>query len=302
MRQSTLVPKQEKKRDAPKLIGYCFYCGKSIFAEGEFLNFYTYFQGQLCHTACVPKPSIDEWKGRVNEILVADQLVARGFEIYFPGFSRTHVDIIARKNKHFLRLQIRTATKNKDYPSSYNVSLAVGGARWTDKQSDIDVLIVVCPSDGGFHFFCIPATLVNDQRCLGMSIESGSRYSEFLDNWSVLEEIKPNIEFVIREEESKFFNQINPAQRYAVRALGKCFTALTRGEDTEIMTRNLIGSIFLPYTPWTEEIFHRWFIRRINELVVHELIHQIDDAFGGMYKPEEEEMMKDFVKRLIWDD
>jgi len=294
MRQTTFDLCRKQPLKPLELIGYCFFCGKPIPAT-EYTESYTYFQGELCHLACLPKTSIDEFKGRVNEFLVAEQLVNRGYEVYFPGFCETHVDILARKGSRYLRLQVRTAYLSHN---TFKVNLSVGNDmhRWKNKQNDIEVLIIVCPSDHILRFFCIPALLVKDHRALTLSLSSGSRYAEFLDNWDLLDEIKTDIVYVVGEEESKFIQRVPLVYRAILKRQRKLIGGITVGEDSEILVQNLVKATSLPFSPWSEEVFIQLFIRKLIHTTLHELIHQFEPNMLGL--PESRDDRE--IERISW--
>jgi hypothetical protein len=278
LKQSTLVPIRSKTLiKKPPTILYCFYCGKQIlFEEHESWSFY---QGVPCHTACIPKTDIDDFKGRLHEFLVANELIRRGFEVYLPCHTATHVDLLIRKGKRELRIQVRTANaQNK----GFHVGLGMGclHRRWEEKQEDVEALVVVCPPN---HFFIIPALVVKGHWSLSLSLNPTSRYGAFLDNWEVLDEIKTNLEVIAGEEESQFLHQMPILTHKAWRSRGKTVTGITVGEDSEIILKNILEAIYIPYLPLTEDFYILLTTKMVVEVALHELVHQIFVTLPGGY-------------------
>ena len=294
--QTKLIKEVTRIEKPPQKTLFCFFCGKQI-AEGEP---YTFLNGEPAHLSCAPKFSVEDFKGHVNEILVAERLIKHGFEVYFPGYSKGHVDILAVKNNRYVRVQVRTAHLQG---KAYHAGLGVGrnNARWVGMEKDVDVVVIACPPSvisRALHFFIIPSILLKDNWSLTLFPNPLSKYGEFVDNWNVLSEISLEIEWVPSEKDSKLFSQLPVLYRLLAKQQKKVICGLTKGDQSEIILSNILKICAKFYLPGLEDLFFSELLKRIGQSTLHELIHQFAPDLAGCWWMKHDQEIYQIAGRL----
>ena len=82
--------------------------------------------------------------GNVGELAIASDLVARGYDVFFPYGDVSHIDIIAVKNDRIIKLQVKTSkTTKKGSANLGHFQNRRSGLRYTTQNIDYIALYVI---------------------------------------------------------------------------------------------------------------------------------------------------------------